>query len=145
MKDTPRHITWEQLPEPEKFMKLPSSRRRLLNTVGMIVYRAETAMASLMENPSGKFTSSDARTILQDLFTTPADILPDAAAKTLNIRLHGASTPAANRRLADLFAQINQTETVFPGTDMTMVFHMMRPSLEKSPKVPPNLPRDQDI
>jgi len=51
-KKVPHHITWDDLPEEIKFMKMPSARRRLVNTIAMIVYRAETAMASIMQTVS---------------------------------------------------------------------------------------------
>ena len=103
-------------------MKLPSSRRRLINTVGMIAYRAETAMASLLCNCDNQLRFSDARSLLQALFTTHADILPDTTNKVIEVRLHTASTPAANRRLAMLVEQLNETETIHPGTNLKMLY-----------------------
>lgn len=119
------YITWDELPEEEKFMKLPSSRRRLINTVGMIAYRAETAMASLLCNCDKQLPFSDARSLLQALFATHADILPDTTNNIIEVRLHTASTPAANRRLAMLVEQLNETETTYPGTNLTMFFSLM--------------------
>ncbi len=121
-KESPHHITWDQLSEKDKFMKLPGSRRRLINTVGMVAYRAETAMASLMCGDDKKLSMSAARAILQDLFVTPADLTPAPDANMLEVRVHTASTPASNRRLATLFERLNETETLYPGTDSKMVF-----------------------
>lgn len=117
-----RHITWQELPEEEKFMKLPNSRRRLINTIGMIAYRAETAMASLICNADKKMPFSDARALLQALFVAHADLIPDMENDTLEIRLHSASTPIANQRLATLCEHLNETETVYPGTNLKMLF-----------------------
>jgi len=144
-KDVPHHITWKQLSEEDKFMKLPGSRRRLVNTVGMIAYRAETAMGSSMCGDDKKLSMSAARAILQDLFVTPADLIPTPDANRLEVRVHGASTPATNRRLATLFERLNETETIYPGTDLKMVFKCLHPPPEKSQMVSPNLPRDQEI
>ncbi len=143
LKDTPKHITWDDLCEEDKFMKLPSGRRRLINTVGMITYRAETAMISMMDN--SKLSTTDARAILQGLFTSPADLFPDEDNGTLTVRVHTASTPAVNRHLAFLFNELNESETVYPGTNLTMRFTTLSPAPEKPDLVPPNLPRDQDI
>lgn len=123
---TPHYITWDDLPEGEKFMKMPSSRRRLVNTVAMIAYRAETALASLMQSDFPAVTSSKARAILQDLFKRAADILPNYENDTLRIRVHGASTPADNARLSKLLEQLNHTETTFPQTNMKMTFELIQ-------------------
>ena len=120
IKKVKKHITWEELPESQRFKKLPSSQRILMNTIGMIAYRAETIMVDLLR--SKKITTTKARSILQDLFTTAVDLKPDQAKKELHVYLHGASTPATNQAIAGLLKEINQTETVFPGTELTMVF-----------------------
>ena len=129
LKDTPKHITWDELSEEDKFMKLPSGRRRLINTVGMITYRAETAMTTMMD--TDKLSTTDARAILQGLFTSPADLFPDKDNGTLTVRVHTASTPAVNRHLAVLFDELNATETVYPGTNLTMKFTTLSPPPEK--------------
>ena len=68
--------------------------------------------------------SSDARRLLQDLFVTEADILPDPENQQLNIRLHSASRPAANRALAQLFEHLNNAEVKYPGTEMRLAFEL---------------------
>ena len=120
IKEVQKHITWEELPEHQRFKKLPSSQRTLMNTVGMIAYRAETIMTDILRSKT--ITTTNARSVLQDLFTTAVDLVPDQNAKTLHVRLHGASTPATNITIAGLLKVLNQTETVFPGTDLTMIF-----------------------
>jgi len=126
-KDTKHHITWDELPEEDKFMRLPEGRRRLINTVGMIAYRAETAMASLMAGSDSSLSMADARAVLQDLFVTPIDLIPVPDENTLQIRVHSASTPATNRRLESLLKQLNETETIYPGTDLRMTFNCLHP------------------
>lgn len=123
-RNTDKHVAWEDLPEADKFMKLPGHRRRLLNNVGMIAYRAETAMASLLCQARPALDLSAARALVQALFKTAADLHPDPDAKTLDIRLHTPSTPAAARALRGLFARLNETETTYPGTDLTMIFRL---------------------
>ena len=120
IKKVQKYITWKELPESQRFKKLPSSQRILMNTVGMIAYRAETIMVDLLRSKT--ITTTKARSILQDLFTTTVDLKPDQVKKELHVYLHGASTPATNQAIASLLKEINQTETVFPGTELTMVF-----------------------
>ncbi|NMA40917.1 MAG: hypothetical protein GX937_12165, partial [Lentisphaerae bacterium] len=51
-----------------------------------------------------------------------ADITPDAKAETLRVVIHGAATPAADRVLFALLELLNQTETIYPGTNLKMIF-----------------------
>ena len=97
-----------------------------MNTVGMIAYRAETIMTDLLRTKT--ITTTNARSILQDLFATTVDLVPDQDKNELHVRLHGASTPATNQAIARLLKEINQTETVFPSTELTMVFESHIPT-----------------
>jgi transposase len=122
LKDTAKHITWGQLDEKDKFLRLLPGRKRLMDTIRMIAYRAETAMVGLITGPT--VDSPAARRLLQDLFVTEADILPDPENKQLNIRVHSASRPAANRALAQLFEHLNKAEVNYPGTDLRLVYQI---------------------
>jgi hypothetical protein len=122
LKATPKHIAWSELEEQDKFQRLAPSRKRLLDSVRMIAYRAETAMAVLLAGCLGGL--SQARAFLRDLFLTEADILPEPSIGVLRIRVHHAARPAADRATAVLLDHLNQTETVYPGTDMTMRFEL---------------------
>jgi len=122
LKDTRNHITWGQLDEKDKFLRLLPGRKRLMDTIRMIAYRAETAMVGLITGST--VDSSDARRLLQDLFVTEADILPDPENDQLKIRVHSASRPAANRALAQLFEHLNKAKVKYPGTEMRLVYEL---------------------
>ncbi|MDX2455431.1 MAG: hypothetical protein QNK21_22500 [Desulfosarcina sp.] len=122
LKQTSKHIAWEELDEKDKFYRLIPGRKRLMDTVRMIVYRAETAMVDLITGPT--VDSSDARSLLQALFLAEADILPDPEKEKLNIRVHSASRPAANRALAQLFEHLTTAQVKYPGTELTMTFEL---------------------
>ncbi len=68
--------------------------------------------------------SLDARLLLQDLFVTEAEILPDPENEQLNIRVHSASRPAASRALAQLFEHLNKAGVKYPGTEMRLVYEL---------------------
>ena len=71
-------------------------------------------MAGLLISPTVDFAA--ARTLLQNLFVTEADILPDPEKKVLLVRVHNASRPAANRALQQLMVKLNEAEMKYPGT-----------------------------
>jgi transposase len=122
LKQTNKHITWKELDEKDKFLRLLPGRKRLMDTIRMIAYRAETAMVGLLTGPT--VDSPDARSLLQNLFQTEGDVLPDLENQKLNIRLHGASRPAANRAIVQLFEHLNSAQVKYPGTELKMVFEL---------------------
>ena len=123
LKEEPKHITWAELEENDKFFGLLPGRKRLMDTVKMISYRAETAMAGLLKGPTVDLPA--ARRLLQDLYVTEADVLPRPEKKVLCIRIHNASRPAANTALTKLFDELNAAEVCYPGTDMRMVYELL--------------------
>jgi hypothetical protein len=122
IKSTPKHIAWEELSKEDQFQQLSPGRKQLMDTIRMIAYRAETAMAGLIKGPT--VDTPAARRILQDLFVTEADILPDADAKILTVRVHKGSRPAVNRALSLLFKRLNESEVIYPGTDMRISYEL---------------------
>jgi hypothetical protein len=122
LKATVKRITWEHLEEKDRFHRLLPGRKRLMDTVRMIAYRAETALAPFLVSSTVDFAA--ARTLLQNLFVTEADILPDAENKRLLVRVHSASRPAANRSLEQLLAKLNEAQVEYPGTDLRLVYEL---------------------
>ena len=123
LKEEPKHITWEELDKKDKFFRLLPGRKRLMDTVKMISYRAETAMAGLLKKPTVDMAA--ARRLLQDLYVTEADILPRPEENLLLVRVHNASRPAANTALEQLFDELNAAQVCYPGTDMRMFYEHM--------------------
>ena len=93
-----------------------------MDTIRMIAYRAETAMVGLLTRPT--VDSPVLRNLMQTLFQTEGDVLPDLENQQLNIRLHGASRPATNRAFAQLFEHLNSAQVKYPGTELQMVFEL---------------------
>jgi hypothetical protein len=120
IKQTPKHITWDNLKDQDKFLHLLPERKRLMDTVKMIAYRAETSMAGIFKSETIDMPA--ARRLLQDLYLTEADILPNVNDKSLTIRVHNASRPAANKALNQLFNELNSTALCYPGTNMKMKY-----------------------
>lgn len=144
LKGVAKHIAWGELSEAERFKQLPQSRRALMNTIGMISYRAETALAAALGQPAVSLSAG--RALLQDLFTTPADLCPDPVRKELHVRLHGAGKPRWNRQLRVLLELLNETETLFPGTELKLVFSSLSETPVKNPDQGTlGLPADQEV
>lgn len=123
MKQTDKHISWEDLEEKDRFEKPTIARKRLVDTIRMIAYRSETSMAHLLTEQQIRL--SDARRILQDLFTTEADIEPDIDTQQLKIKIHRSSRPVVDRNLENLLVGLNETQTKYPGTDLILKYELV--------------------
>ena len=93
-----------------------------MDTIKLIAYRAETAMAMVMR--SILVREDDARALLRDVFTSDADLIPDEEAKTLTVRLHHFTNPLSDRAVRTLCETLNESETIYPGTDMRMIYKL---------------------
>ena len=119
-KQTDHHIPVKSLPEEERFTRLRTERKHFLDTIKMIAYRAETSLVSVLREHLAR--SDDARTLVRQIFETEADLLPDPTNKTLTVRIHHLTQAAHDQVLEKLCATLNETQTVFPGTDLTLIF-----------------------
>jgi len=118
--NTEHHIPVKSLPEEERFTRLRTERKHFLDTIKMIAYRAETSLVSILREHLAR--SDDARTLVRQIFETEADLLPDETSKTLTVRIHHLTQAAHDQVLEKLCSALNETQTVFPGTDLTLIF-----------------------
>jgi hypothetical protein len=121
-KNTPHHIPVKALPEEDRFTRLRTERKHFVDTIKMIAYRAESSLASLLREHLAR--DDDARALLRQVFQTEADLTPDPAANTLTVRLHHLTQAAHDEAIEKLCDEINATQTVFPGTNLTLVFKL---------------------
>ena len=120
-KKTPTHVKIQDMPSDCRYNKLKSESKLFMNTIRMIVYRAETAVTNVLA-PYYARSNDEIRMLVKEIIKSDADLLPDHGIKTLTVRLHSLSTPRANDAAKELCKILNETETVFPGTDMRLVY-----------------------
>ena len=118
-KATKRHIRIENLPESEKFKSLAKEKKLIVDTVKMIAYRAETAMVGIIRQYMSR--KDDACALLRQVFKTEVDIKPDNENKILEISLHNLTNESSDKIIRKLCQEINNTETIFPGTNLRLV------------------------
>jgi hypothetical protein len=124
-KATPRHIPFKDLPEEARFDRLSTQSKHLIDTIKMVAYRAETAMVQIVRKKMTRH--DDARSLLRAIYSTEIDLLPDLQAKTLTIRLHPLANPSSDEAVRHLCAEINAAETMFPGTDLRLIYESVSP------------------
>jgi hypothetical protein len=121
-KITPHHIPMKLLPEEDRFTRLRTERKHFVDTIKMIAYRAESSMASMLREHIAR--PDDARALLRQIFDTEADLTPDTATNTLTVRLHHLTQAAHDQAIEKLLVDLNATQTIFPGTSLTLVFKL---------------------
>ena len=119
-KETPKHIDVNALPEDQKFKRLSTQSKHLVDTIKMTAYRAETAMANTLRKTMSH--PDEVRTLLCALYKTEADLLPDLETQILTIRLHHLAYVMSDKVIEKLCVELNATETRFPRTNLIMVF-----------------------
>jgi hypothetical protein len=122
-KEIPKRITISQLEPEDRFTKLAEDKKHMMDTVKMIAYRAETSMAEILRPAMSR--EDDARSLLQKIFTTKADIVPDEKEGTLTVALHNLATDSADKAVHELCKVLNDSETVYPGSNLKFVYKLV--------------------
>jgi len=99
---------------------LHTHSKHFIDAIEMIAHRTETAMANALRESLTR--ADEARTLLRALYATEADLLPDLQSKTLTVRLHHRAQQRSDQAVAGLCAELNQTRTVVPRTELRMIF-----------------------
>ena len=124
-KNTPKHVLLKDLPQEDRFTRLAAARKHLVDTIKLVAYRAETALVAIARESLSR--QDDARALVRQLLASSVDLQPDLDAKTLNVRLHRLSTATHDAVLVHLCEELTATETLFPGTDLRLVFSPLGP------------------
>jgi hypothetical protein len=120
-KATPKHVAIKDLPEQDRFSQLQSDKKHLVDTIKMMAYRAETTLVYLAAEKLTR-ADDDTRAWVRGLFESAADLRPDLQAKTLTVRLHRQATPSQDLTLDHVCTELTATETIFPGTELRLIF-----------------------
>lgn len=124
-KQTPHHIPVKDLPESDRFSRLLTERQHFIDTIQLIAYRAETSMASLLRDKLNR--EDDTRALLRQIYETEVDLVPDPGTNTLTVRLHHLTQAAHDLAVRHLCEELNATETIFPGTELKLVYQLGSP------------------
>jgi hypothetical protein len=124
-KATAHHIDVKDLPAEERFRQLSTHSKHFIDTIKIIAYRAETSMACVLRDSMSH--PEEARSLLRALYTTEVDLLPDYVRNTLTVRLHHLPQRTSDEAIRKLCDELNATETLFPRTDLRLIFELGTP------------------
>lgn len=122
---TPRHIPMKDLPADQQFTRLRSESKHFVDTLKMIAYRAETALLGLVRPKLQR--TEDARSWIQQVLHTSVNLVPDSEAQTLTVHLHPLTSAVHNEALKELCHQLTDTESLYPGTQLRLIFKFLGP------------------
>ena len=100
-------------------VRLAPERKRVFDAIRMATYNAESALARMLGTHYAR-AEDEARSLLREAFRSPADL--EIVGNELHVRLLALSAPRRTRAIARLCEDLTETKTVYPGTDLTLVY-----------------------
>ena len=100
-------------------VKLATERKHLTNVLKMTAFQLETALVDLV-SPHYKRADDEARTLVQTALASAADLA--ITATELRVTLAPLSSPHRSRAISVLCDALNNSNTRFPGSDLTLRF-----------------------
>src|SRR5450759_1736831 len=114
---TPSHLPLGQVRPGSRLLE--TERKLLTHAIRMSAYNAESALARL-RRPHYARGDDEARALLREAFTLTGDL--QIIGGTLHVRLDPASAPRRSRALAALCVELTDTQTRYPGTNLTIAY-----------------------
>jgi len=117
----PKRVPVKAVLEQAEIVTLAPEAKHLTDTIKMVAYRAETALARCLTLHYAR-TEDDGHALVREMLLTSADIVPHPDAHRVLVRLHSLANPRSNAALAALCETLNALEVRYPGTDLQLVY-----------------------
>jgi hypothetical protein len=117
----PYKIPVSQMSENTRYNRLNQESKYLLNTIKMICYRAETAFANLLANHL-KRADDEIRALVKAICKQTIDLYPDYQNNELIVTLYPLANQRSLNAVQNVIEILNQSKTIYPGTDLVMIF-----------------------
>jgi hypothetical protein len=114
-------IKLAQMPEKQRYNKLKTESKILMNVIKMICYRAESSIAAILE-PYLANAEKEKRMLVKQIIRSNADLSPNYKEHTLTVKLYSLAAKRYNKAVKNIVNLLNETETIFPGTKLKMIF-----------------------
>jgi hypothetical protein len=120
----PTHLPLAEAKKGQEVVKLSTERKHLTNILKMVAFQIESDLVEMIR-PHYKRVDDEGRTLVQSIMQDAADIEP--AEGELRITLAPLSSPHRSRVVESLCEALNQTNTMFPGTQLQMRYAVANP------------------
>lgn len=122
-RDVPQRVEIRDLSE-HAVVKLATERKHLTDLIKMVAYQAESDLLALLR-PHYARTEQEGRTLLHETFAAAGDIR--VSNTELHITLAPLSSPHRTRAAQALCEILDQTATIFPGSQLRIRFAVHPP------------------
>lgn len=116
----PKRVTAAQAAKGEPVIRLRTEAKRLTDAVKAVAYQAESALVRLLRPHHYRRIEDEGRKLIASAFELAGDF--EVTSDELRVTLEPAASPNRTRAIATLCAEINQTETCYPGTTLRLRF-----------------------
>lgn len=113
------YVKIKDMPDEIRYNKLHHESKLFQNIIKMICYRAETSFATLL-GQGYKKSINEKRALAKNVIKTPINLLVDDKNKILQVEIYSQATPRDNQAVKQLCEKLNQTQTIYPGTNLTL-------------------------
>jgi transposase len=113
---TPRRVPVQSVVD-QPVVKLAPERKHLTNLIKMLAYQAESDLLRCVA-PHYRRAGQEGRTLLQSALASAADL--QVTETELRVILAPQSSPHRTRAIAALCEQLNETQTLFPGSRLRL-------------------------
>lgn len=120
-----KRVPLKRVLDPEQIVQHETERKTITQLIKVVAYRSESCLASLIE-PFFARHDDEVRAFLKTAFRLPGDILPDPEHRELRVRLYGLANNRSQKALVALCDCLNTQRTVYPGTDLRLVFEAIQ-------------------
>ncbi len=115
--ELPARVTAGEAANGGRVVRLRTESKRLTDVLKMVAYRAESMLAQMIR-PHYSRAEDEGRKLIVSAIDLAGDL--DVAEGELRITLEPAASPNRTRAIAALCLQLNETDTVYPGTTLRL-------------------------
>ena len=119
----PRRVPVQSITQ-EPVVKLAPERKHLTNVIKIVAYQAESDLLRLVA-PYYRRAAQEGRTLVQSALASAADL--EVIQTELRVTLAPQSSPHRTRAIAALCAELNRTNTLFPGSRLRLRYSIRQP------------------
>lgn len=121
----PKQIPLAESKQEQEIIKLSTERKHLTNVLKMVAYQVESDLVERLR-PHYARADDEGRTLIQAALQSAAATEPGK--DELRITLAPLSSEHRSKAIGALCRDLNQSNTVFPGTNLRMYFAVAQPS-----------------
>ena len=100
---------------------LDTETKLIHHAIRIAAFNTAQSLARAIVTATGYTRADDeAHTLIRTALAGSGDIIPETATNTLHIRLDPLSAPRHTAAINELCQALNDTNTVYPGTDLTL-------------------------